>query len=139
MSLDFEHLLGLHTGERQDYLTICQIEAPVAAALRATTRTIFLSAHTIQKQLRRHRELPISTYRVLKPCLAFGEYRQGADRSAVVLFADTLLTNLYYRAYVKATAAGDELFLLSFLPVRERAYRAERRKWPQIIRPHLEI
>jgi hypothetical protein len=71
--------------------------------------------------------------------LAFGEYRQDTVQTAVVLFVDTVLTNLYYRAYIKATVAGHELFLQSFLPVRERAFRAERRKWPQMIRPHLEI
>jgi hypothetical protein len=60
MSLDFEHLLGLHTGERRDYLTICEIDPLVAAAIGAATTTVFLSHHTIQKQLNRHKELPIS-------------------------------------------------------------------------------
>jgi hypothetical protein len=77
MGLDFEHLLGLHTGERRDYLPICQIDPLVAAAIGATTQTVFLSAHTIRKQLKRHQELPISTYRIVRPCLAFGEPNCG--------------------------------------------------------------
>ena len=139
MALDFDHLLGLHTGERTDYLPLCEIDALVAAALGATTQTVVLSAQTIRKQLRHHRELPISAYRIVRPCLAFGEYRQDSPRTAVVTFVDTVLTNLYYRGYVKATVAGTEMFLASFLPIRERAYKAERRKPYPILRPHMEI
>jgi hypothetical protein len=139
MALDFEHLLGLHTGERQDYLPICRIDLLVAAARGATTDIVFLSRQTIQKQLSHHKELPISAYRALAACLAFGEYRQDTPRTAVVLFVDTVLTDSYYRAAIKATEAGDEIFLTSFLPVRTRAYRAELRKPHPVLRPHLEI
>jgi hypothetical protein len=139
MALDFDHLLGLHTGEWADYLIVREIDSLVAAALGASTQKVFLSAHTIQKQIDHHKEMPISAYRVLGPCLVFGEYRQDTVRTAIVLFVDTVLTNRYYRAYIKATNAGDELFLQSFHPVNARVHIADRRKWPQVIRPHIEL
>jgi hypothetical protein len=81
MALDFDHLLGPHTGKRTDYLSFCEIDPLVAAALGAMTQTVLLSAHTIHKQLKHHKELPISTYRIMRPCLSFGEYRQDTDRA----------------------------------------------------------
>ena len=42
MALDFDHLLGPHTGKRTDYLSIREIDPLVAAALAAMTQTRFI-------------------------------------------------------------------------------------------------
>ncbi|MFD0935671.1 hypothetical protein [Methylobacterium trifolii] len=137
--MDFEHLLGLHTGTHQEPLPIADIDPIVARALGAHVRRVFLSAETVRKQLAHHRALPISAYRCAKVCLVRGEYRQDGPRSAVVLFTDTVWFGTHFRAYVKATRAGDELYLASFLMMRDRDLRREQRKPYPIIRPSPEM
>lgn len=132
--MDFEHLLGLHTGLRREPLPIADIDPFIAQALGARTRRVLLSAETIQKQLRRHPDLPISAYRCAKPCLNRGSYRQDSPRSAVVLYTDQSIFGVHFRAYIKATQAGHELYLVSFLMMRERDLRRELRKPYPVIR-----
>ncbi|MCJ2037502.1 hypothetical protein MKK55_00790 [Methylobacterium sp. J-059] len=135
--MDFEHLLGLHTGTRRDPLPIVSIDPLVARALGADVRQVLLSAATIRKQLVHHRELPISVYRALPPCLLRGAYRQDGPRSAVVLFTEPVEPGRHFRAYVKATQAGHELYLTSFLTMRDRDMRRELRKPYPLIRAAL--
>lgn len=118
-------------------MPIAEIDPFVARALGSQTRQVFLSAETIRKQLRHHKELPISVYRCVAPCLASGSYRQDGPRSAIVLFTDVALFGAHFRAYIKATRAGHELYLASFLMMRERDLRRELRKPYPTIRPGL--
>lgn len=133
--MDFEHLLGLHTGLRREPLPIADIDPRIAQALGARTRCVFLSAETIQKQLRRHADLPISAYRCAGPCLRRGSYRQDSPRSAVVLYTDRSIFGAHFRAYIKATQAGHELYLVSFLIMRERDLQRELRKPYPVLQP----
>lgn len=133
--MDFEHLLGLHTGLRREPLTIADIDPFIARALGARTCRVFLSAETIRKQLRRHADLPISAYRCAGPCLRRGSYRQDSPRSAVVLYTDQSTFGAHFRAYIKATQAGHELYLVSFLMMRERDLRRELRKPYPVLQP----
>jgi hypothetical protein len=132
--MDFEHLLGLHTGTRSDPLPVAEIDPTVADRLGSRTRLVFLSAETVRKQLRHHRELPISVYRWVAPTLAWGSYRQDGPRTALVLHTDAVGTGHHFRAYLKATQAGHELYLASFLMMRERDLRRELRKPYPVIR-----
>ena len=133
--MDFEHLLGLHTGIRSDPLPVSEIDPSTARAIGARTRHVLLSADTVRKQIAHHRELPISVYRCLGTCLSRGEYRQDSPRSALVLFTDDQIFQTHFRAYLKATIRGDEIYLLSFLMMRDRDVRREQRKPYPIIRP----
>jgi hypothetical protein len=133
--MDFQHLLGLHTGLRREPLPITDIDPVIARALGAETRRVLLSAETIRKQLRRHADLPISAYRGAETCLKRGSYRQDSPRSAVVLYTDQSIFGAHFRAYIKATQAGHELDLVSFLMMRERDLRRELRKPYPIVRP----
>jgi hypothetical protein len=139
MALDFDHLLGLHTGERRDHLIIGRIDWEVALCIGASTNLVFLSHRTIQKQIHHHKELTIAQYRFAGPCVAFGEYRQDTETSAVILFLDTKLTGRYFRGYLRSSAEGREVYLASFVPIRARSYRAELRKPYKVIRPHDSI
>ena len=136
--MDFVHLLGLHTGTHRHPLPVAEIDPIVARALGARVRQVLLSAETIRKQLARHRELPISVYRWLEPCLLAGEYRQDGPRSALILFTNAEEPARNFRADLKATASGHELYVTSFLTMRDRDLRREVRKPYPIIRPRLE-
>lgn len=136
--MDFEHLLGLHTGTHRHSLAIAEIAPPIARSINANVTTVLLSADTVRKQLRHHRELPISAYLHVKDCLDMGEYKQDSPRSAIVLYARSAEPYRNFRAYLKATQNGDEIYLLSFLVMRDRDLKREQRKSFPVIRPHLE-
>ncbi|GAB6841399.1 hypothetical protein HNR00_000634 [Methylorubrum rhodinum] len=136
--MDFEHLLGLHTGTYHHSLAITEISPPIARSLSANVTTVLLSADTIRKQLKHHRELPISAYRYVRNALVMGEYRQDSPRSAIVLYTHNVEPYQNFRVYLKATQSGDEIYLLSFLIMRDRDLKREQRKPFPVIRPHLE-
>lgn len=66
-----------------------------------------------------------------------GSYRRDSPRSAVVLYTDKNIFGAHFRAYIKATQAGHELYRASFLMMRERDLRRELRKPYPIIRAGL--
>ena len=136
--MDFEHLLGLHTGARLEPLPILHIDPSIARALGARTRWVLLSAETVRKQLAHHRERPIGAYVFLRSCLSRGAYRQDGPRSALILFAEPHEDRRFARAYIKATQSGHEIYLTPFLTMRARDYRRELRKPYPVIRPALE-
>lgn len=136
--MDFEHLLGLHTGTHHHSLAIVEIASPIARSLGADVTTVLLSADTIRKQLKRHRELPISMYRHVRDALVMGEYRQDSPRSAIVLYTRNAEPHQNFRAYLKVTQNGSEIYLLSFLSMRDRDLKREQRKPFPVIRQHLE-
>ena len=70
----------------------------------------------------------------LKLGLKRGSYRQNSPRSAVVLYTDLSIFGAHFRAYIKATQAGHELYLVPFLMMHERDPRRELRKPYPVIR-----
>lgn len=52
----------------------------------------------------------------------------------MVLYTDQSIFGVHFRAYIKATQAGHELYLVSFLMMRERDLRRELRKPYPVIR-----
>lgn len=109
----------------------------IAQALGAYTTTVFLSRATIQKQQARHGDMPISYYLAVKACLHNGQYERDGERQAVILFVDPVLFNTNFRAAIKATQNGAELYLTSFLRLKDKKYRRELRQCRPLIRGHL--
>jgi hypothetical protein len=132
--MDFDHLLGLHMGTRSDPMLIADVEPAIAQSIGSKTQQVFLSAQTVMKQLRHHRELPISIYRWVAPTLRKGSYLQDGPRTTIVLYTDRDNTGYNFRAYLKTTQTGHELYLASFLKMRERDLRRELRKTYPVIR-----
>ncbi|WP_187278192.1 hypothetical protein [Methylobacterium sp. WL7] len=53
----------------------------------------------------------------------------------MVLYTDQSTFGEHFRAYIKATQAGHELYLVSFLMMRERDLRRELRKPYPVLQP----
>lgn len=137
--MNFSHFEGLYRGQRIDRVIVCNLHPEIVTAIGGRVNRVFLSPETLEKQRRRHPDLQEFHYRALKPALHYGEYRQDSPRSAVVLFVDTKLTGLSYRAHVKATTNGREIYANSFCLLGNRQYRAELRRPYPVLRKHLPI
>lgn len=100
--------------------------ADEAAAIGARARMVMLSRTTTQKQDARHPELAQAEYQKLPAILASPDLieQQSAGRTAFYRFID----DRWYRAAVKVTASGDEIWLLHLQRVREDEMRRLRRR-----------
>lgn len=137
--MNFTHFQGLFREERIDPVIVFNLDGDLAQAMGAKVTRVFLSRETLAKQKRRHGELTEAHYRLLRPALQFGEYRQESARTLMVLFVDTKLTAKNYRIHLKTTSNGKEIYLDSFCLLGQRQHRAELRRELPIIRPHQSI
>lgn len=137
--MNFNHFISLYRGERIDRVIVCNLHPDIAASIGARVTRVYLSSETLEKQKRRHPDLQEFHYRALRPAINLGEYRQETERTAVVLFVDSRLTGLSYRAHIKATENGREIYANSFCLLGKRQYRAELRRPYPIIRTHQPI
>lgn len=137
--MNFSHFQGLFREERIDPVIVFNLHPEIVTAISAKTDRVYLSLQTVQKQKRRHPELTETHYRILRPALHYGEYRQETPRTVIVLFVDTKLTDRSYRIHLKATESGREIYLNSLCLLGDRQYRAELRKPYPVIRDHLNI
>lgn len=133
--MDFGHLVGLLLDERREPLVICRLETPVALAIGAKSFDVLLSHYTVCKQLERHADLVAEDYRALPLAIQFGEVRLQAERTALVLYTDVVL-NRNFRAAIKATQDGSEVYCVSFNKLRDRHLKKDLRKPYPLIRPH---
>lgn len=118
--MNFAHFEAVHDDTRIDPVIVCHLAQPLAAALGARRGRVLLSHATVQKQRLHHPDLTLNDYRVLKPALMMGEYRQDTPRSAIVIFTDGVFTGETYRGAIKSTQDGRCLFCVSFCLVRGR-------------------
>jgi hypothetical protein len=137
--MNFRHFLGLYNGDRIDPVIVANVDPVIAAALEAKVLRVFLSRETILKQQVKHSELTADDYRVLPPAMRLGEFRLEKPRSAIVLFVDSRLHGWGFRAHVKATANGREMYVDSFCLMRKKTYGQALAKVQPIIRPHGRI
>jgi hypothetical protein len=136
--MDFGHLTGLHLSERDDPLTVCTLRSDISAALGANTLRVTLSYATLQKQQKSHPDLLLDYYRVLPPALRMGAFYQDDRRTAVVFYTDVHQFSANFRVAIKATARGDELYVLSFFKLRDADLKAQIRKMKRLGHPCLK-
>jgi len=136
--MDFKHLLGLHTGSRTDTMVVCHVDPVVSVYLGCRSNKVLLSYETVQKQLAHHPELPISHYQIVHSALRLGAFHRcnKRPRAAVVLYVDTRQFHTVFRLYVKGTACGREIYLVSLTRINDRVYRKELRKGRRVLRAH---
>jgi hypothetical protein len=131
-----DHLFQLFNGLRIDALVVGHIEANLATQIGALRNRVLLSNDTMMKQRLHHPDLELRDYWSLPACLSFGEVRKDANRSAIILFTDEVLNGCNYRAAIKATNDGKEIYCVSFNRLRDRHLIKAKAKAFEIIRPH---
>ncbi|WP_209720812.1 MULTISPECIES: hypothetical protein [Asticcacaulis] len=133
--MNFDHFLGLYRDERIDDVIVCHLEQRIAAAIGCGRGRVWLSLDTVKKQREHHPDLDEVDYRVLPPCLAFGELRQDTDRTIISVYSDTYFRGYNYRACIKGTRDG-RIFVTSFNRLRDSHMAKLRRKDQIVIREH---
>lgn len=122
-------LMNLLAGTRRDPIFVGRVSARVAAAINAHTTAVWLSRDTVEKQESKHRADAQETYRMVpivlasrfirieSPCHAIfiHHYKDGADTKS-------------YKAVVKTTADGSEIYLVSIHRAGKGDVRAVYRK-----------
>ena len=111
----------------QGNLCVCPLTLKLQGALKTPSSSVLLSPHTLAKQLNKHPELSPHEYHAVFIALASGEtYLDGAFRVVIIYELDR-----WYKVVLKATAARDEVFLVSLFRMDEKTLKKVRRL-PQI-------
>jgi len=100
---------------------VASLDNDLKRRLSAKQNAVLLSADTLAKQRRNHPELTDAEYRLLPDIINKGAVI-AQDNQRVVFFAHE---QRLYKAVVKATRAGDELYVVSFHRADSRDYDRE--------------
>lgn len=95
-------------------VVVGEIEAALAEAISATVNTVYLSWMTAQKQLRQHPDLKLWEYQLLPTILHRGIVVKDSPKTLIVTHYDIEPPNRLYKAAIKATDVGHEIYLISF-------------------------
>lgn len=115
---------GLRQPEFQEFLAggkpgswpVARLPEDLAPALGAPPEVVRLSAETAAKEARKHAEVTAASYQALQALLIEGEVIREGNR----LVIDRAIAGTPWRAVVKATRDGRELYLLSYHRILER-------------------
>lgn len=89
---------------------VASVDAELKQRLNAKQNTVLLSAETLTKQRRNHPELTDNEYRLLPDLINKGAVIEQ-DKQRVVFFRRD---GRLYKAVVKTTKSGDEIYMVSF-------------------------
>jgi hypothetical protein len=106
-------LLALLTGERQGVIHVCSIRADLARLVGATTTAVWLSDYTVRKQEIRHHHPDLVLYRLAPTIIREGFIRVQPKYHLVFIWHHETDKLRSYRATVKATRDGREMYLAS--------------------------
>ena len=131
--MDIEEFFRLATGEIPGPIIVGRVPGNVQRALDAPTRTVFLSRDTLEKQMTRHGELTLSGYYdYMLDALQHGKaFRMPNWRVSLVLDL-RYIRERRFNIVVKSTETHDELYAISFHPLRGR-------DWDRILRKYNPI
>ena len=122
--MDIDHLRALLSGERVEPIAVAAIHNPALAEVigAADRHAVLLSRDTIVKEKVRHPDIDFEQYCVLPDVVRFGLVVQ--EYSQQLVFCYEHHSGRRYRAMVKATLAGHELYVTSFHRMRDRQTKA---------------
>jgi len=127
-SNDFKRLLN---GEVAATTTVGFLSDGLPALIGAKTSRVLLSSETISKQGRRHPEIKLADYRRLPDIIEKGLIIKDGTQTLVFIH----IGNKVYRAAVKATKDGSELYLTSLFKSNQREINRMRKKGEVIREP----
>jgi hypothetical protein len=109
--MDDDELLKLLTGERTAPVRICRLSQEQQKAINAQTSVVWLSRYTASKVESKHRDRQLSLYTLAPTIIRNGETRVLAPRHLVILYSRIEDLGRPYRAVIKATKTGSEVYL----------------------------
>lgn len=130
--MDMREFFKLATGEIAGPIRVGRVRPKIQSALDASTGAVWLSRESLEKQFARHGRLNTAYYGYLRYAVERGEaFRLDGNRVGLV---SDLRHMLHHRLHVvvKVTGAHDELYAISFYPLRERDWDRTERKYNRI-------
>jgi hypothetical protein len=135
--MDEDEFLALYTGQLDRPIHVCRIEDRLARHMQANTTAVWLSRWTIEKQWHKHRDMHAPQYGFLPIVLRYGIVIDDRPRHLTFIYNDTEIFGRPFKATIKATELGTEIYVQSFHFMRPRHIpgRLKRatilRDWPE--------
>ncbi len=131
--MDIEEFFRLATGETPGPIIVGRVPGNVQRALGVSSRTVLLSRDTLEKQMTRHRKLTLSGYYDYMPdVLQRGEAFRMPDWRVSLVLDLRHLRGYRFNIVVKSTENHEELYAISFYPLRENDWDRTLRKYNPI-------
>ena len=131
--MDTREFFALAAGEIAGPIFVGRVSSSVRRSLDATTRVVLMSRDTIEKQMKRHGQLTLSGYYDYLPdILKNGKAFRMHDRRVSLVLDIRHIHGRRFNAVVKATSNHEELFAISFYPLREKDWNRVQRKYNPI-------
>jgi hypothetical protein len=111
--MDDEELLALLTGQKRGVIQVCSIRANLARLIGSTTTAVWLSDDTVRKQESKHHHPDLALYRLAPTIILNGYARIQPKYHLAFIWHHTTNKLRSYRAMVKATMDGREMYLVS--------------------------
>ena len=129
-SRNFEKLVS---GDILGTAPVGYVDDELATALKANTKTVVISDATMTKQRDHHPELTVTEYQLLPDMIENGLVIQQVSQRLMFLRSG----NRIYRAIVKSTKDGNQLFIVSFHRTDAKRLNRDKKKG-QILREEKE-
>jgi len=126
--VDENELLKLLTRERLNPIYVCRISDRVATAIGARTTSVWLSPDTTNKQETKRGAADFPLYRHAPIAITHGFTRIDPPYHAIFIYHEKTEKRRSFKAVVKATRDGRELYLVSIHRADKTTVRAVYRK-----------
>ncbi len=123
-----KELIALLAGTREAPIFVCRISPDMAAAIGAIATEVWLSRETVCKQESKHGGASKRLYLRAPHVIANGYVRVQPPHHLIFIHHEKAEKIRSFKAVVKATQAGNELFLASIHRVKKTDVRATYRK-----------
>jgi len=129
------YVQALYEGKRRAPVRVGDLDYALCREIGATRAAVWLSYETMSKQLVRHPELGSDHYLVAPLALTYGAVFRDVGQSLMILYEDTCVFGVTFKLALKATKAGDEIFLTSLHQMRWRHIAGQCRR-KELLRRH---
>jgi hypothetical protein len=117
---DIQEFFRLATGETSGPIYVCNIERNLKEVIGSTTRAVWLSKYTLDKQLHRHPEMTPGLYADVPYIVQKGVCVLEKRNHLSFLLNATATVGYWVKACIKASCGGSGIYLVTFHKCRQR-------------------
>jgi hypothetical protein len=121
--MDEDELFRVITGQSNHVIRVCRLPVEQQRALGADTPVVWLSPETCRKTEVKHHHPQLELYRKAPLILEFGKVFRIDERHLLFVHEFTAHPDKPYRAVVKRTIEGNEIYLVSVSRMRPKQMR----------------
>jgi hypothetical protein len=118
--LDIQEFFRLATGEASDPIYVCSIDHRLSKVIGSTTRAVWLSKYTLDKQFHRHPEMTPELYIHIPYIVQNGICVVEKRNHLSFLLNATVAMGCWMKACIKSLRGGSEIYLVTFHKCRQR-------------------